>query len=42
MHPPVDVAQDDLMFWARSKLRWVHCKLAIKRELEARVWTPEM
>src|SRR6185437_10208384 len=41
VHAPVDIARDDLMCWARTKLLWVHRKLAIKRELEARVRSPE-
>lgn len=41
VHAPVDVARDDLICWARSKLLWVHRKLAIKHELEARVRSPE-
>jgi predicted metal-dependent hydrolase len=41
MHAPVDVASDDLADWARTKLLWVHRKLAIKCELEAKVRSPE-
>jgi predicted metal-dependent hydrolase len=41
VHAPVEIARDDLMCWARTKLLWVHRKLAIKRELEARVRSPE-
>ncbi len=41
VHAPLDVARDDLVRWARTKLLWVHRKLAIKGELEARVRSPE-
>jgi predicted metal-dependent hydrolase len=41
MHAPLDVSRDDLEEWARAKLLWVHRKLAVKRELESKVRSPE-
>jgi predicted metal-dependent hydrolase len=41
VHAPLDTSCDDLVGWTRTKLLWVHRKLAMKRELEAKVLSPE-
>lgn len=41
VHAPLDTSCDDLLGWARTKLLWVHRKLAVKRDLEAKVRSPE-
>jgi predicted metal-dependent hydrolase len=41
VHAPLNTSSDDLTGWARTKLLWVHRKLAVKRELEAKVRSPE-
>lgn len=41
VYAPKDVEQEDLIRWTRSKLLWVHRKLTVKRDLEARVRSPE-
>jgi predicted metal-dependent hydrolase len=41
VHAPADADRDELQSWAGTKLLWVHRKLAIKRELETKVRSPE-
>jgi predicted metal-dependent hydrolase len=41
VHAPADADRNELQSWAGTKLLWVHRKLAIKRELEAKVRSPE-
>ncbi|MBE0616943.1 MAG: DUF45 domain-containing protein, partial [Proteobacteria bacterium] len=41
LHAPEGVPEADLAAWARSKLLWVHRKLALKAEVAARVREPE-
>jgi predicted metal-dependent hydrolase len=41
VHAPADADRNELQSWAGTKLLWVHRKLAIKRELETKVRSPE-
>lgn len=41
LHAPSDAQEPDLAAWARSKLLWVHRKLALKEESTPRVRAPE-
>lgn len=41
LHAPIDTPVEHLARWTESKLLWVHRKLEIKRELEAKVSSPE-
>jgi predicted metal-dependent hydrolase len=41
IHAPVDAAKEDLEFWTRGKLLWVHRKLALKEEMALRGREPE-
>jgi predicted metal-dependent hydrolase len=41
VHAPVETSSNDLADWTRTKLLWIHRKLAVKRELEAKVRSSE-
>lgn len=41
VHAPVDVSHESLASWVQGKLLWVHRKLAAKRQIEAKVRSPE-
>lgn len=41
IHSPESARQDELEQWTRSKLLWVHRKLALKEELAPKVREPE-
>ncbi|MHB8766303.1 MAG: M48 family metallopeptidase [Deferrisomatales bacterium] len=41
LHAPAGAPEADLVAWARSKLLWVHRKLALKEEVAPRVREPE-
>jgi predicted metal-dependent hydrolase len=41
LHAPTETPVEHLARWTESRLLWVHRKLAIKRELEAKVRSPE-
>jgi predicted metal-dependent hydrolase len=41
VHAPANADRSELQSWAGGKLLWVHRKLAIKRELESKVRSPE-
>jgi predicted metal-dependent hydrolase len=41
VHAPEVADRNELQSWVGTKLLWVHRKLAIKRELEAKVRSPE-
>jgi predicted metal-dependent hydrolase len=41
VHAPVNADRNELINWAGTKLLWIHRKLAIKRELEAKVRSPQ-
>jgi predicted metal-dependent hydrolase len=41
VHAPTDADRNELQSWAGTKLLWVHRKLAIKRELDTKVQSPE-
>lgn len=41
IHAPVDAGHHELEAWGRSKLLWVHRKLALKEQAAPRVLSPE-
>src|SRR5688572_20701268 len=41
MRAPLGTGCDELLAWARTKLLWVHRKLAVKQESAPRVRDPE-
>lgn len=41
LHAPFEIGRDALAAWARSKLFWVHRKLALKKATIPRALSPE-
>ncbi|GAB4276117.1 MAG: hypothetical protein Kow0092_31820 [Deferrisomatales bacterium] len=41
LHVPDRAPEEEILAWARSKLLWVHQKLALKEEVAARLRQPE-
>ncbi len=41
LHTPLEAGRDEMAAWARSKLLWVHRKLALKQEVAPKTLSPE-